>query len=109
MHIEDFLKKIEGEVKANKENLYNEEVKIRLQEVVSKYEGDDRMVSSLELAEEIRKELPVIGYKTGIETIDELIGSFRDGQLITISGITKHGKTEFAYFLTKCFNVFLSE
>lgn len=40
-------------------------------------------------------------YKTGIDDFDSaLLGGFRSGDLVIISGKTGHGKTSFAHFLT---------
>lgn len=51
----------------------------------------------------IEEDKPCFSLKSGFPTLDRHIGDFREGELITITGVTKHGKTEFCRTLTKNF------
>jgi replicative DNA helicase len=65
------------------------------------YAGEDRVISSLEmsviLAEQKR---PAFHINSNIPALDELVDGFNGGELITISGYTKNGKTLLAQTLT---------
>lgn len=70
----------------------------------TEYQGEDRVVSSAELQARFATEPPCLfELSSGIPTLDEYVEKFRDGELITISGYTKNGKTLLAQTLTKQF------
>ena len=67
---------------------------IALEEKLAKYEGEDKIVSSLELAEIISKEKAAsVSHPTGIPTIDRILENVEGGELIVVSGPTGNGKT----------------
>jgi len=68
---------------------------------LQQYDGPDAVISSHELALKLQ-EIPesLIRVKSFIPSLDAAIEDFRDGELITISGPTKHGKTLLAQTLT---------
>lgn len=71
---------------------------------LSLYTGDDRVISSTEwLAEHDQEQDYLFSLKSGIPMLDQSIDGFRDGELYTISGFTKNGKTTFAQTLTAAF------
>ncbi|WP_229158424.1 replicative DNA helicase [Fluctibacter halophilus] len=43
-----------------------------------------------------------VGYKTGIKTLDDQIGGFKPGWLITLGGRPSHGKTLFTQIINGC-------
>lgn len=61
----------------------------------AEYDGDDKVVTSRELQDKLEgdKREPIINVKSGIPGIDYACEGFQDGELIIISGPTKHGKT----------------
>lgn len=68
---------------------------------LSKYKGEDKVVSSVELKEELKEKYKnIIYHKTKFPTLDELIGGITGGELTIISGITKNGKTLLCQTLT---------
>jgi replicative DNA helicase len=68
------------------------------------YTGEDRIISSLQMARSMEKQgSNIINVKSSIPSLDAAIGDFRDGEVITISGPTKHGKTLLAQTLTANF------
>jgi len=71
---------------------------------LANYEGDDRVISSAEMALKL-KEKPdsIIRVKSSIPSLDAAVEDFRDGELIVISGPTKNGKTLLAQTLTISF------
>ncbi len=68
------------------------------------YNGEDRIVSSLEKNEEI-KNLVSNSFRINshIPTLDKLIEGFEGGEMIVIGGESGHGKTTFAQYLTNTF------
>ncbi|MGV8081082.1 MAG: ATPase domain-containing protein [Syntrophales bacterium] len=68
---------------------------------LSKYDGQDQMVTSRELYVRLQKnEQDAFKVMSGIPGLDAAIDGFQGGELITISGPTKNGKTLFAQSLT---------
>lgn len=73
---------------------------------LSKYEGEDEVLSSEELFEYLNKRRSTVCHlRTGLPTLNDLIGGFFGGELTVISGITGNGKTLFAQTLTANFVV----
>ena len=71
----------------------------------SQYEGDDQVVTSYELRDKLmgEKTTPHVNVKALIPGIDHACEGFQDGELIIISGVTKHGKTLLAQTFTMNF------
>lgn len=68
---------------------------------LSQYNGEDRVISSFEMVEEIRtRKKPTEKFFSKIPGLDRLLNGFEPGELVTISGPTKHGKSLFAQTLT---------
>jgi len=68
----------------------------RIHQMAKEYNGDDKVVSSLEILERVRNEPEETKMMTGVPSLDKILGGFRPQQVITLTGITKHGKTSFA-------------
>ena len=89
------LQKIERElslIKDKKERIIQSK---RLKVLWEKYEGDDKIISSEELREEIEaeKEKDHLMIYTKIPALDRIIDGFREGNLVVVSAPTKMGKT----------------
>lgn len=100
MEIDKLIASLGEEIKQEQVGQEQAEALVRLQEVALIYEGDDRVISSLELLEQIKKAPPERKIFTGFEEVDNLLDGFRESQLIVLSGITKHGKTTMAVEFT---------
>lgn len=98
MKISELQKKIQAEITKAKNTEQNAEGLVRLQEAMQAYSGEDKLVWSDDLLEEIKKRPVTKGYEMGMNKLDTLIGGFRPQQLVTISGHSKHGKTGWAMF-----------
>ena len=71
---------------------------------LTNYAGKDRVVPASEMAAKFANEPEyLINLKSGLPTLDRAVDGFRDGELITISGYTKNGKTLLAQTLTNAF------
>jgi len=71
---------------------------------LSEYQGEDRVISSTEAMEKISKQKKSnYHFNSKIPSLDKYIEGFESGELIIVSGPTKHGKTTFCQSLTKNF------
>jgi replicative DNA helicase len=72
---------------------------------LSEYEGEDKVISAHELSLSFReKDQFTVNVKSGIPSLDSYCEGFRDGELITISGKTKNGKTLLAQSFSNNFS-----
>lgn len=101
MNPEELIKAIQSERSKVKEELLNADGLLRLKSVAQQYNGEYKLVWSKDLLEQIKNRPQKTLYKTGVKLLDDLIGGFKEQQLITISASTKHGKTSFGLFLTE--------
>lgn len=101
MNIEEIIKKISEEKTKAKTESHSNEGLVRLQEVASQYSGEYKLIWSDELLKDVQARPKKSVYQTNINRLDEIIGGFREQQLITISASTKHGKTSFGMFLVE--------
>ena len=71
---------------------------------LAEYDGPDKVISSHEMSLQFQeKPDSVINVKSFIPSLDTAMDGFRDGELITISGPTKQGKTLLGQSLTVAF------
>jgi replicative DNA helicase len=98
--IERLINSLGKEIKETVDKSKQEEALARLQEIAKTYAGEDEIISSTALLEDIKSRPPEHLALSGIGGLDSLLGGFRYGQLVILSGITKHGKTSFAVYLT---------
>jgi replicative DNA helicase len=94
------LDKLTSEIKHGKETLEQEQQMLRLQEAAKVYKGDDRVVSSEELWEEIKNQPEKEKFYSNFSTLDKKMQGFTTGESIFLTGITKHGKTSFCMELS---------
>lgn len=98
---DNYFKALDAEIQATSEELEREYQKERLIEAMKHYRGDDKIESSKDIEKRLREADPTPTHSTGIATLDRLLrGGFRQGQLVVISAVTGHGKTEFCTFLS---------
>jgi replicative DNA helicase len=100
INAKSFLDSLEKEMKKNKAELYNEERLLELKEIARQYDGEGKVISSWELAEQMKNEPPEPKIMSGYTGLDKILGGFRERQLIVISAKTKSGKTSFCIDLT---------
>lgn len=99
MEIEQLIEKISKEKAKAASELQDSAGLLRLQEVAATYEGEYKLIWSDDLLEEIKKRPKKSVYKTNIADLDNLIGGFREQQVISVGAHSKHGKTTFGTFL----------
>lgn len=88
------------EIKSTQKEIEQIESLNRLKEIAQKYEGEDEVISTLDLAEEMKKRGEEYKIMSGWKGLDDLLQGFRLGQLIDISAMTKSGKTSWCIDLT---------
>ena len=67
------------------------------------YDGEDKIISSFEMADRLAGQKSLFNVRSQIPKLDKLIDGFVPGELIMLSGKTKHGKTLLAQTLTHNF------
>lgn len=74
----------------------------KLEEELFDYDGDDKIITSHELAENIDSLPELPKYKTHMPTLDDrLNGGFEPGELVIVSAPTGHGKTTLGMTFTR--------
>lgn len=96
----EYIKRLEKEVKDNRDKAYDAETMARLLEVSSNYEGSDRVITSEELIEQIKQRPEEVKMFSSFKGIDDILNGFRQKQLVVLAAPTKNGKTSFAMDLT---------
>lgn len=97
--IEQFIKDLSNEVKEETNPEVSNRI-IQLQNTAEEYAGEDRMVSSLEIAEDLKTREPQPVISTGFSDLDKILTGFKETQLIVVSAATKSGKTSFCMDMT---------
>lgn len=98
--IDEFILSLQSEIKETKDEALELEQLARLKDIAGRYKGEDKLISSLEFVEIIKNQPEQARINTKYKGLDDLIGGFRPGQLISISAVAKSGKTNFAMELT---------
>ena len=98
--IDKLIASLGKEIRQITDEVHRDDALIRLQDIARTYAGEDKLITSSELADEILSRPEQEKILCGMGGLDDIIGGFREGQLVVLSGITKHGKTNFAVHLT---------
>lgn len=93
MNAQKIIADIEAEIRRETESLERNEQLLRLQKLAREYDGDDRVISSEELLEEIKHQPLKEKFYSGFTSLDSKMDGFTTGESIFFTGITKHGKT----------------
>lgn len=103
MSATDIIKRIETERATVSQAAYSMEGLLRLQDTMATYDGEYRLIWSDELLKELENKPHESLHATGVKLLDDIIGGFKEQQLITIGADTGHGKTTFGLFLVEQF------
>jgi len=104
MNTTDLIKSIEREIQNETDSLAKNEALGRIQQIAREYSGDDRVISSQELLEQIKNTPEKPKFYSGFSFLDKKMEGFVTGESIFMSGITKHGKTSMAMELSVRFS-----
>lgn len=94
------IERLKKEIQKEKNEVEKAEQLLRLQQIAKTYEGDDRVVSSVELWDEIKNAPQKPKFASGFISLDKMMDGFTTGESIFLTGITKHGKTSFCMELS---------
>lgn len=103
MEVNELIKKISEEKLRAETEIADADGLLRLQQVAAEYQGEHRLIWSEDIVERLKETPPPKGHTTGVDQLDQLIGGFRQQQLISMFAHTKHGKTEVGMWLTSLF------
>jgi len=98
--MKEYLSQMQGEIKNIDGKVKQLEAQARLVTALKNYDGEDRLISSLEILERIKTQPEETKFITGIEGLDKILGGFRENQLIVLAAPTKSGKTQMCIELT---------
>ena len=91
---------MEKEIRSLDDQSLREEELLRLQEAAKNYQGDDKIISSYDLAKIIKERPEEKKIMSSFSGLDNILIGFRLKQLVVISAPTKSGKTSFCIELT---------
>ena len=94
--IEQFIKELENEICEADKDTYDARTMERLQEIAKIYNGEDKLISSMEIREGMKNKPPEKKISSGFNGLDDILGGFRTKQVIAICAPTKSGKTTLA-------------
>lgn len=100
MQIDKYIQALSKEIEKVEDLAKREAQMLRLQEIALAYSGEDRLISSLEIAENIKTRPAEKQIMTGYPGLDAILKGFRPQQLIVVSAATKSGKTSFCVEIT---------
>lgn len=99
--VKELLTQVQTEISTDLPIEDQEEAQKRLLEVAKIYAGEDRLETSEEISLRLDNEPEEEKIMSGYEKLDSIIKGFRLGQLVIVSGYTKHGKSNFTMDLTR--------
>lgn len=94
------IERLRQEIDRTKDPEKKAEQMSRLDDMLKTYSGDDKMISSHDLIDQIKNEKPTPKILTTFSALDGLVEGFRPGQLVSLSAVAKSGKTNFCMELT---------
>lgn len=92
--ITSFMEELESEIDSLKDETQKLEARVRLEEAMRSYRGDDELISSMEILERIKTQPEEEKFLSGIEGLDKILKGFRKNQLIVLAAPTKSGKSQ---------------
>lgn len=100
MTSEELIKKLQQEIIQTQSSEQQIKSLARLKEVALVYQGEDKVISSLDVVEQIKQQKDEVRVMSGWSGLDGLLKGFRLQQLIVVSALTKSGKTSWLMDLT---------
>lgn len=93
MKTHELIESLRKEIKKEQQSIEQEEALSRLQDIAAIYDGNDKVVSSEELVEQIKNTPQKEKFYSGFTDLDSKMEGWVTGESIFLTGITKHGKT----------------
>ena len=98
--IQKYILQLTGEIRKAEVNNDKQENLARLEQIAKEYKGEDKLVSSAEIAERMKNRKEVPHFNTGFNGLDDILKGIYPEQLVVISAATKSGKTSFCIDMT---------
>ncbi len=98
--IKKFIDELEREAKVLSREQNDMGLLERLQDIARTYDGEDKLISSLDIEEKLKNSPPEEKIMSGYPSLDSILGGFRAKQLVVVSAATKSGKTSWCIDLT---------
>lgn len=95
-----FIEELGKEIKQSDDEYLKVDAMKRIEDIARDYNGEDKIVSSIELYEKIKLQPEEKKIFTGFGDLDAILGGFRRKQLVVVSAATKSGKTSFCMEIT---------
>ncbi len=93
MNTHDLILSLRKEIQKEQQNIQQQEALARLQDIAKIYDGNDKVISSEELFEQVKNAPQKEKFYSGFTDLDSKMEGFVTGESIFLTGITKHGKT----------------
>lgn len=101
--IPEFILELEKEIRSTEKEVEDEKALVGLLEVLRDYVGEDKLISSADVALRLKQRPIEHKIMSGFKDLDDILDGFRHKQLIVISAATKSGKTSFCIEMTSQF------
>jgi replicative DNA helicase len=98
--VAELILRVQKEIKEMDDAKARREAEARILDIARQYDGEDKVVSSLDIAERLKNAPPEDFIPSGYLGLDSILKGFLKGQLVVISAATKSGKTSFCIELT---------
>lgn len=92
--INTFMHSLEQDINAISNEEQKLEAKLRLENAMKVYSGEDELISSLDILEYLKTQPEEEKHMTGIKELDAILKGFRKNQLIVLAAPTKSGKSQ---------------
>lgn len=92
--ISTFMDSLSKDINSLSDEKQKLEAKLRLEEAMKVYSGEDELISSLDILERLKTQPEEEKFMTGIKELDTILKGFRKNQLIVLAAPTKSGKSQ---------------
>lgn len=93
MNTHDLIVSLRNEIQKEQQSIEQAEALVRLQDIAKIYDGNDKVISSEELIEQVKNQPKKEKFYSGFTDLDSKMEGWVTGESIFLTGITKHGKT----------------
>lgn len=93
MNTNDLIVSLRKEIQKEQQSIEQAEALVRLQDIAKIYDGNDKVISSEELIEQVKNQPKKEKFYSGFVNLDSKMEGWVTGESIFLTGITKHGKT----------------
>lgn len=92
--INDFLSGLDQEISKIDDEKAKTDAQARFEEAMRVYSGEDELISSEDILEQIKTQPEEEKFLTGMKGLDDILKGFRKNQLVVLAAPTKSGKSQ---------------